>query len=119
MVMKNIERFDAYALHIFGILYEAFPVPRRLDNLEIVKALELPAQESETAIVQGTIDWLRDTGFLRFTDESDTRDKMQYRYVLAPRAFEALRRDLPKSLKPKAERSEPKSLGEEAVSLSK
>ncbi|MBS0235179.1 MAG: hypothetical protein JSR99_17060 [Proteobacteria bacterium] len=118
--MKNIERFDAYALHVFGVLYEAFPVPRRLDNVEIMKAVNLPRRESEaaeTAIVQGTIDWLRETGFLQFRDESDTKDKMQYRYVLAPRAFEALRRDLPETMKPKGEK--PKSLGEEAISLSK
>jgi hypothetical protein len=95
--MKNIERFDAYALHIFGTLYGKFPVGGVMDNVAIVKGLGLPVkngeESAETATVQGTTDWLRETGFLLWSDKSNTRDKMKYRYVLAPKAFAALRRD--------------------------
>jgi hypothetical protein len=37
---------------------------------------------------------LQKTGFLLWSEESNTKDKMQYRYVLAPKAFAVLRRDL-------------------------
>lgn len=121
--MNNIERFDAYTLYIFGALYLAFPLARRLDNVAIVNAVGLPVKKGEenleTALVQNTIDWLRETGFLNYRDPSDTRDPMQYRYVLAPRAFEALRRGLPESIKEGGEKGKPKSLGEKAIEYGK
>jgi len=121
--MKNIERFDAYALYIFGALYDRFPVGRVMDNTEILKAVGLPvkkgAEAQEMAVIQGTIDWLRETGFLLWSDESNTRDKMQYRYMLAPKAFAALRHDLPEAVKDKAEKGKPKSLGEKTVEFGK
>jgi hypothetical protein len=121
--MENIERFDAYALHIFGDLYERFPVGRVLDPAAIVKAAGLPVKKGgevqEADIVQATIDWLRTTGFLLWSDESNTKDKMRYPYVLAPMAFAALRRELPDAVKGKNEKGKPKSLGEKAVEFGK
>jgi len=63
-------------------------------------------------IVQATIDWLRTTEFLLPSDESNTKDKMQYRYVLATKAFAALRHELPDIMMEKDEKGKPKSLGE-------
>ena len=37
--MKNIERFNLYTAHIFGVLYNEFPVPRMLHGREVVTAL--------------------------------------------------------------------------------
>jgi len=41
--MKNIERFDAYALQLFGELYDIFPLGRILDPAAIAKTAGLPA----------------------------------------------------------------------------
>jgi hypothetical protein len=117
--MENIERFDAYAVYIFGSLYDAFPKPTRLDPAAIVKAVGLSGDRSEEAVIaQGTIDWLRETGFLIYRDPSDTRHTMEYQYVLAPKAFAALRRDLPDAVKGGSEKGKPETLGEKAKAFS-
>ena len=93
--MKNIERFNAYTGYIFGVLYERFPVARGFDEVEIARDLTLPPQivgkgqdalSEEGKLVLHTLTWLVETGYLiRRVEASGTT-----RYVLAPKALEAL-----------------------------
>jgi hypothetical protein len=93
--MKNIERFNLYTAYLFGTLYEQFPIARAIDESEVVRALKLPPQEAsegidpaseENKLVTQTLEWLVDTGYLIKRVNAASVE----RYVLAPKAFEAL-----------------------------
>ena len=109
--VHNIELFDAYAIHVFATLHDDFPLPRRIDPAAVVKEGGIkPAKgEGETHlanVAQGTVNWLHATGFLFRDDPSDQRAEGTYRYVLSPRAFEALRLKLPDVLRKKGDKPE-------------
>lgn len=113
--MKNVERFNLYTAHIFGMLYEQFPVARRIDAAEVAKALNLaprPADEkpSEANFVAETVQWLTATGYLY-----EIQTALASRYVLAPKAFEALNAKL-SSLQGKDPKADEPTLGERLAS---
>lgn len=70
---SNIEQFDEYAARIFALLYEAFPVPRDIDALELsgrpdVDENGMPQEEAEIAI--STLHWLREAGYVWYENET-------------------------------------------------
>ncbi|WP_072376507.1 hypothetical protein [Hyphomicrobium sp. NDB2Meth4] len=114
--MKNIERFNLYAAYVLGKLYDQFPVARAIDTKDVIEALKLPpqkpdpkqnAESMEHAFVTHTLQWLVDTGYL-IMRESGTHVK---RYVLSPKAFEALSATL-SALEGKKSEAKEKSVGE-------
>ena len=107
--MRNIELFDAYAVHVFATLHDAFPLPKRIDPAEVVKAVGIPRQKGEgethlASVAQGTVNWLHATGFLIRDDPSNQRAEATYRYLLTPKAFEAMRLKLPETLREKGDK---------------
>jgi hypothetical protein len=103
-IVRNIELFDAYAIHIFATLHDAFPLPRRIDPAALVKEIGIKAAKGDgemhlANVAQGTVNWLHATGFLFRDDPSDQRSESTYLYVLSPRAFEALQLKLPDVLR--------------------
>ena len=119
--MRNIELFDVYAVHIFATLHDAFPLPRRIDPVEVVRAVGIPREKGEGEthlphVAQGTVNWLHATGFLLRDDPSDQRAEATYRYVLSPRAFEAMRLKLPETLQEKGGKTA-KTVGDKAKEL--
>ena len=67
--MRNIELFDAYAIHVFATLHDEFPLPRRIDPAAVVKEVGIKPARGEgethlTNVAQGTVNWLHATGFL-------------------------------------------------------
>lgn len=73
--MKNIELFDEYAARIFADLYQAFPVRSNLDACKLSghgdtdeygRVLDERGEPSKSfEIARATIEWLRDTGYVR------------------------------------------------------
>jgi hypothetical protein len=114
--MKNIERFNLYAAYIFGKLYEEFPVRRGIEPADVVAILKLPPQEkleknhdavsTETNFVAHTLRWLVETHYLILYETASRK-----RYVLAPKAFEALNATL-SALEGKKAKEDEKSVGE-------
>jgi hypothetical protein len=117
--MKNIERFNLYTAYLFGKLYEEFPVHREIVAAEVVAILKLPPPEklaknhdaagTEANFVAHTLMWLVDTGYLimRLRPKGATGK----RYVLAPKAFEALNATL-SALEGKKPTEDEKSVGQ-------
>ncbi|MGF1619475.1 MAG: hypothetical protein ACFCUR_02535 [Rhodomicrobiaceae bacterium] len=115
--MKNIERFNLYTAYLFGKLYEEFPVHREIVPVDIVDTLKLPppeklaknhdARSTDANFVAHTVMWLVDTGYIILRSSGANRK----RYVLAPKAFEALSATLSALEGKKAEEDE-KSVGE-------
>jgi hypothetical protein len=73
---------------------------RRIDPSAVIKEVGIKAAKGEgemhlANVAQGTVNWLHATGFLFRNDPSDQRSEFAYRYVLSPRAFEALQLKLP------------------------
>ncbi len=124
--MKNIERFNLYTAYLFGKLYEEFPVHQEVNPVELVAALDLPPPEklaknhdavsTEANLVAHTLMWLVDTGYviLRRRGAKGTR----IRYVLAPKAFEALNVRL-SALGEKKGKEGGKSVGERLAELAR
>jgi hypothetical protein len=99
--LTNIERFNAYATYILAKMYADFPVARKFEAKEVVDALKLPRMDpnNETAennFAAHTNTWLAETGYL-LVRPGATKD----RFVLAPKAFEALAAQVPEALQPK------------------
>ncbi len=92
--MKNVERFNLYTAFLFAHFYENFPIARAIDPTDIVNSLKLPPlvvakgdpASEENKLVVHTLQWLVDTGYL-IMRESGAHVR---RYVLAPKALEAL-----------------------------
>lgn len=114
--MKNIERFNLYTAYLLGKLYDEFPVARAIDTRQVIAALALPLQESdakrdavakENTFVSQTLQWLVDTEYL-IMRETGTHVR---RYVLSPRAFEALNATL-SALEGRSAEPDEKSVGE-------
>ncbi len=92
--MRNIERFNLYTAYLFAHFYESFPIARAIDPTQIVNGLKLPPQvvskgeaaSEENKLVTHTLQWLVDTGYL-IMREGGAHVR---RYVLAPKALEAL-----------------------------
>lgn len=115
--MNNIERFNLYTAYLFGKLYEEFPVHREIVADEVVDALKLPppeklaknhnARSTEANLVAHTLMWLVDTGYVILRESGANRK----RYVLAPKAFEALNATL-SALEGKKDQENEKSVGE-------
>jgi hypothetical protein len=45
--VRNIELFDAYAIHIFATLHDAFPLPRRIDPAAFIEEVGIKAAKVE------------------------------------------------------------------------
>lgn len=122
--MKNIERFNLYAAYLFGKLYQEFPVHRPIDPVEVVRSVNLPPPEklaeghdamaTEANLVVHTVMWLVETGYL-----VERLRKKGKRYVLAPKAFEAMKAPLLASLQQGEEGTKTKSVGEKLVEVSR
>ena len=111
VTMKNVERFNLYTAHIFGVLYDQFPIARKVDEVEIVKQLNLEPRAldekpNEATFVVSTVRWLTETGYL-FEYKNDVAS----RYVLSPKAFEALNATL-SSLQGKKSKPNEATVGE-------
>ena len=116
--MENIELFNLYAGRIFARLYAAFPIARTIQHVDTINPPEARADlktdtedyRNQLEIASATVLWLADTGYLivRGTGSPD-------RYVLSPKALEALNASVP-ALSPK----EPaKTLGEQLTEVTK
>jgi hypothetical protein len=114
--MKNIERFNLYTAHIFGVLYNEFPVPRMMHGHEVVTAVRAsldlsPGEEAmQHKFVSYTLRWLLETGYIKAYGNDENRT-----YVLEPRAFEAMAQPLPMALRGKD--AEVQSVGEKLVDV--
>jgi hypothetical protein len=110
--MKNIERFNLYTAHIFGMLFGDFPVPRNIHARDVVTAVGVEAdlapeeQGKEHKFVSYTLRWLEDTGYIRAHGSDANRT-----FVLQPKAFEALNATL-SALEGKKAQTAEKSVGE-------
>ena len=115
--MKNIERFNLYTAYLFGKLYEEFPVHREVEPADVVATLKFPPPEklapkhdaasTEANFVAHTLRWLVDTGYLILKESGNNKK----RYVLAPKALEALSATL-SALEGKKAKEDEKSVGE-------
>lgn len=122
--MKNIERFNLYTAYLFGKLYEEFPVHREIIAAEVVDALKLPpleklaknhdARSTDANFVAHTLLWLVDTGYIILREGGGNRK----RYVLSPKAFEALHATL-SALEGKKGTAAEESVGDKLVAASK
>ena len=119
VMQSNIERFNLYTAHIFGMLYKEFPVAREIVPAEVVKELsgiiEHKPEETDkqrNGFVAHTLRWLSDTHYLMADGQGAKR------YVLAPRAFEALSATL-SALEGKRSVVDEKSVGQQLVDVSK
>lgn len=93
--IKNVERFNLYTAYLFGFFYDQFPIARGVDEGQVIAALGLPLQETskgidpkseEHKLVSHTLHWLVENGYLiKRVDGASVE-----RYVLTPKAFEAL-----------------------------
>lgn len=121
--MKNIERFNLYTAYLFATLYEKFPLHTEIDPVAVVKAVNLPPPTelaknhdglgTEANLVQHSVLWLVDTGYLIRRELGS--DKKRIRYVLSPKALEAMNAALPDTLAQPKE--EPKSVGEKLTEV--
>lgn len=73
MTAANIERFNQLAGAIFSDLYKSFPVPENLepetyvpDNTSFDEHLQMDVQNDEGEFFFACVDWLSDSGYLRF-----------------------------------------------------
>jgi len=71
-----------------------------------IKAAKGEGEMHLANVAQGTVNWLHATGFLFRNDQSDQRSEFAYRYVLSPRAFEALQLKLPDVLRKNGDKPE-------------
>lgn len=103
--MTNIELFNVTTAAVFRDLYAQFPRPIALDVPALRTQLEIP-EEDWWEVARGTplnpigcaIHWLRDEGFVRFTQESAC--VKFFGVVLTSKGFAALNR-APESLSAK------------------
>lgn len=118
--MKNIENFNFCTAHILTTLYGEFPVRYKLDPSAIVSALNGAIVDDEvrkinaTTFVMNTIMWLVDTGYLIKHEGSSAATN---RYVLSPKAFEALSAPLPEALGGEKGNPSQKTVGEKLSEL--
>lgn len=117
--MKNIERFNLYTAHILATLYETFPVSKQLQAGEIVVAMKavVPfANEKDQRDLNGfvgqTLLWLTETGYLLQRGGTSP-----FRYVLSPKAFEAMNAALPDALSKKEGKGGAKTVGEKLTEV--
>ena len=80
--MRNIELFDAYAIHIFATLHDAFLLSRRIDPAAVVKEVGIKAAKARCAWPTSRHGQLASV-FL--DDPSDRRSESTYRYVIYAR----------------------------------
>jgi hypothetical protein len=109
--MKNIERFNLYTAHIFGMLYASFPVARMVHAQEVVNAIQdslelAPGElEQQSKFFVNTMMWLEETGYIKSRGAGQDR-----KIVLMPKAFEALNATL-SALEGKKAKTDEKSVG--------
>lgn len=112
--VRNIEKFNVCTGFIFGKLYGEFPIWRKLEPNALVAEMKGAITDDEekkinaATFVVNTLDWLVATGYLMMV-EGNT--KASNRYVLSPKAFEALNATL-SALEGKKASVEEKSVGE-------
>jgi hypothetical protein len=123
--MDNIDQFNLCAAHLLVKLHHRFPVAIKLDASEIVKELDgavtddVENKVNANTFVAYTIQWLVQTEYLLVREGSSTANN---RYVLSPKAFEALNAALPEALggKPKEQtKTVAEKLAEAAVGAGK
>jgi len=85
--MTNLDLFRLYTGTTFALLYEAFPMRRRLDAAELVEHCKLTdnaiSREKHLRLVEETWRWLVETGYLRHDIETGY-------YDLTPQSFGGL-----------------------------
>lgn len=83
----NIDLFRIYSGTTFALLYEAFPLSKKLEARELIEhcsiATDQPSRTAHEEIVNETWRWLRETAYLRYDPNTET-------YDLTPRSFEGL-----------------------------
>jgi hypothetical protein len=124
--MKNIERFNLYTAYLFATLYEEFPLHTEISPQDVVKAVNLPpptklaknhdAASTEANLIQHTVLWLVDTGYL--IERKLGAEGKRIRYVLSPKAFDAMNTMLPGALRQSKE-EKTKSVGQKLLELVK
>lgn len=67
MIMKNIETFDMMVGYVFSELYESFPVCLEIKVNPFLKKIEMHSEKNEL-ILSETLFWLRDSGFINFSN---------------------------------------------------
>jgi len=115
--MENIEIFNVYAGRIFALLYASFPIARAIRHADTVNPPERVAEvgtdteggKRKMEIASQTVMWLADTGYLI------VRGSDPIRYVLSPKALEALNAVIP-VLSPK---EQAKTLGDQLTEATK
>jgi len=110
--LKNIEYFDLYTAKILAKLYEVFPKRICLECEDITEKhddLDSMTYRPENEICEDTVRWLKDSGYIIYTDESlGCFDGC----VLSSKGLEILKQQ-PKSLKSQ------EGYGEKLLSISK
>ncbi|MEZ5898043.1 MAG: hypothetical protein R3D51_00985 [Hyphomicrobiaceae bacterium] len=112
--MKNIEQFNLCAAHLLVKLHNHFPVGIKLRPAEIVRELNgaiadgVVNKVDANTFVAYTVRWLVQTGYFLEREGTTTANN---KYVLSPKAFEALNAALPAALGGKT-KEEQKTVGE-------
>jgi hypothetical protein len=76
MIPENVQRFNAFAAHLFSLLYEEFPNPCDIGPDHFFEyADEVEGEkvwgEHDNQTVSSTVRWLHDEGYIRVTDYSN------------------------------------------------
>jgi hypothetical protein len=106
--VRNIELFDARHSHLrYAARRLPAATPNRSGGLgQGSRGVKAAGEMHLANVAQGTVNWLHATGFLFRDDPSDQRSESTYRYVLSPRAFEALQLKLPDVLRKNGDKPE-------------
>lgn len=104
MASPNIEKFDALVVRVLGDLYEQFPVPTKIhanaymDNVSTDgAALGSEVLSEGGRFLNHTLNWLQDSGYVRFKELNHAPPGGANQVVLTAKALEALRA-MPSSL---------------------
>lgn len=76
MIPENLQRFNTFAAHLFGLLYEEFPNPCDIGPdlfFEFADKVEgkMAWRELNNQTVLSTVRWLHDEGYIRVTEYSN------------------------------------------------
>lgn len=67
---ENMQMFNSLTVHIFDVLYEAFPQPAEIDPLKIGSGINIGGVKVDPAragsIAENTLQWLATEGFIRY-----------------------------------------------------
>jgi len=63
---KNMQVFNSLTIHIFDVLYNAFPKPTDIDALKIGSRFSSDGDKEVGALAENTLQWLAAEGFIRY-----------------------------------------------------